>query len=150
MSYSPVEIRHVRLRRGLLGYKREAADRLLEEVAESFETVWRERADLADEIERLQGELAHHREHEQLLRTTLISAERAASDMKEQAKREADVVLEEAHAEARAVTRQARGERDRLAADSRRIRALLHAAIDAIDEAEVPPVETPRPEAEAA
>jgi cell division initiation protein len=150
MSYSPVEIRHVRLRRGLLGYNRQAADRLLEEVADSFETVWRERADLADEVERLQGELAHHREHEQLLRTTLISAERAASDLKEQAKREADVVLEEAQAEARSVMRQARSERDRLVIESRRIRTLLNAAIDAIDEAEVPPLETPRPDAAAA
>jgi cell division initiation protein len=150
MSYSPVEIRHVRLRRGLMGYSRQAVDRLLEDVAESFETVWRERADLTDEVERLQGELDHHREHEQLLRTTLVSAERAASDMKEHAKREADVIIEEAHAEARTVTRQARAERDRLATDSRRIRTLLNAAIDAIDEAEVPEVEAPRPEAEAA
>lgn len=150
MSYSPVEIRHVRLRRGLMGYNRQAVDRLLDDVAESFETVWRERADLADAVERLEGELAHHREHEQLLRTTLVSAERAASELKEQAKREADVVLEEAHTEARSVTRQAKTERDQLAAESRRIRALLHAAIDAIDEAEVPAVETPRHEAEAA
>ena len=133
-----------------MGYRRQAVDRLLEDVADSFETVWRERADLTDEVDRLQGDLAHHQEHEQLLRTTLVSAERAASDMKEQAKREADVIVEEAHAEARSVTRQARAERDRLAGDSRRIRTLLNAAIDAIDEAEVPAVEAPRPEAEAA
>ena len=48
MSYTPVEIRHVRLGRGLLGYGRKAVDHLLAEVTESFEAVWRERADLAD------------------------------------------------------------------------------------------------------
>jgi cell division initiation protein len=137
MTYSPVEIRHVRLRRGLLGYSRSAVDRLLEDVVESFETVWRERADLSDELERLQGELSHHREHEQLLRTTLVSAERAAGDLKEQAQREADTILTEAGAEARSITRQARTEREQLASDARRIRSLLHAALDALDEAEI-------------
>ncbi|PWU24621.1 MAG: hypothetical protein C5B48_05440 [Candidatus Rokuibacteriota bacterium] len=150
MAYAPVEIRHVRLRRGWLGYQRQATDQLLEEIAESFETVWRERADLSDEVERLQGELAHHREHEQLLRTTLMSAERAASELKEQAKREAEVILAEAQAEARSVTRDARTERERLASESRRIRSLLNAALDALDEADDGGLATPSAEAEAA
>src|SRR5262249_7981995 len=112
MAYSPVEIRHIRLKRGVLGYRRASVDRLLEDVSDSFETVWRDRADLADEVERLQGELVHHKEHEQLLRTTLVSAERTAAELKEQAKREADTILEEAQVEARSVTREARSDRD--------------------------------------
>ena len=149
MAYTPVEIRHVRLKRGVLGYRREAVDRLLDDIAESFETVWRDRADLADEVERLQGELVHHKEHEQLLRTTLVSAERAASELKEQAKREAETILAEARVEARSVTRAARTERDVLAAEARRLRALLHAALDAVDEADEDQLEEPE-EAEAA
>ena len=150
MAYSPVEIRHVRLRRGVFGYRRPAADRLLDDIADSFETVWRDRADLADEVERLQGELVHHKEHEQLLRTTLVSAERAANELKEQAKREADTILAEARVEARSVTREARTERDLLAAEARRIRALLNAALDALDEAHEDQDEPEEPEAEAA
>jgi cell division initiation protein len=150
MAYAPVEIRHVRLKRGLRGYQRQAVDRLLEEVADSFENVWRERADLADEVERLQGELAHHREHEQLLRMTLVSAERAAMELKEQAAREAGVIVEEARAEARTVTREARTERDRLLGESRRARVLLHAALDTLDEADEHQHEAPRSEIEAA
>ena len=38
MSYTPVEIRHVKLRRGILGYRRGPVDSLLEEITESFET----------------------------------------------------------------------------------------------------------------
>jgi cell division initiation protein len=149
MAYSPVEIRHVRLRRGVLGYNRDAVDRFLDDVVESFETVWRERADLADEIERLETELAHHREHEQLLRTTLVTAERAASELKEQAKREAEVILEEARAEGRSVTRDARAEHERLTLEARRIRTLLHAALDVLDESDEV-LETAPSEAEAA
>src|SRR5437762_2365983 len=125
MSYTPVEIRHVKLRRGLLGYRRTAADRLLEEISESFEDVWRERADHADRVELLEGELTRYRELEALLRTTLVSAERSAIELREQAKREAETILTEAHAAAREITRDARAEHERLALESRRIRLLL-------------------------
>ena len=37
-----------------LGYKRHAVDQLLEEVADSFEDVWRERGELADSVEQLE------------------------------------------------------------------------------------------------
>ena len=135
MSYTPVEIRHVRLKRGLFGYRRAQVDRLLEDVIESYENVWRERADHADRVELLEGELTRYRELEGLLRTTLVSAERASHELKDQAKREAETILIEAHAEARMITRKARGEHEKLAVEARRLRLLLHAALDALDEA---------------
>src|SRR2546421_7461445 len=136
MAYTPVELRHVRFRRGPLGYSRPAVDRLLEEVIESFEGVWRERADLADKIEQLETDLVRYRELEALLRTTLVSAERSSAELKEQARREADLILSEAHAEARSVQREARAENEQLVADSRRIRAQLRAALDGMKEVE--------------
>ena len=139
MSYTPVEIRHVRLRRGFLGYRRKAVDHLLEEISDSFENVWRERADHADRLELLEGELTRYRELETLLRTTLVSAERSAHDLRDQAKREAETIVTEAHAAARAITREARAEHERLALETRRLRVLLHAALDALDEAEEEP-----------
>ena len=138
MSYTPVEIRHVKLRRGLLGYRRGSVDRLLEDVTTSFEDVWRERADHADRVELLEGELTRYRELEALLRTTLVSAERSAIEFREQAKREAEAIVAEAHAAARTITREAQAERERLALESRRIRVLLNAALDALDEANEP------------
>jgi cell division initiation protein len=136
MALTPVEIRHMTPGTGLFGYKRAAMDRLLDEIASSFEDVWRERADLADKIEQLETDLVRYRELEALLRATLVSAERSAAEMKEQARREADLVLGEAHAEARAVQRQARAENERLVADSRRLKAQLRAALEGIEDAE--------------
>ena len=136
MALTPVEIRHMTPGTGLFGYKRAAMDRLLDEIASSFEDVWRERADLADKIEQLETDLVRYRELEALLRTTLVSAERSAAEMKEQARREADLVLGEAHAEARAVQRQARAENERLVADSRRLKAQLRAVLEGIEDVE--------------
>ena len=133
MALTPVEIRHVRLGRGLLGYRRGATERLLEEIAMSYEDVWRERADLAEEVERLEGDLVRYRELEALLRATLVSAERTASELKEQARREADLIVGEAHAEARSITRVAVAENERLQADSARVRAMLRSALATVE-----------------
>src|SRR5580765_1907843 len=134
MTITPVELHHIRLKRGLLGYRRGPVDELILEIADSFEEVWRQRADYADKIEQLEGELSRHRDLESLLRTTLVSAEKSAHELKDQAKREAELVIGEAHAEARAVTRAAAAERERLLAESRKVRALLEAALDAVDD----------------
>jgi cell division initiation protein len=136
MTITPVELHHIELKRTRLGgYRRGPVDQLIEEIAESFEETWRERAEFADRIEELQSELARHIEMEALLRTTLVSAERSAHEQKAQAKKEADLVLEEAHAEARSITREAMAERERLLGDTRKIRALLEAALDAVEDA---------------
>jgi cell division initiation protein len=136
MTITPVELHHIRLKRSLLGYRRRPVDELILEIADSFEEVWRQRADYADRIEQLEGELSRHRDLESLLRTTLVTAEKSAHELKDQAKREAELVVGEAHAEAREVTRAAAAERERLLADARKVRALLEAALDAVEDAE--------------
>ena len=136
MSYTPVEIRHVKLRRGLLGYRRGSVDRLLEDVTTSFEDVWRERADHADRVELLEGELTRYRELEGLLRTTLVSAERASQELKEQARREAELILTEAHQEARAVQRRALSENERLITETRMLRERLRTVLELVEDAE--------------
>jgi cell division initiation protein len=132
MSLSPAEIRHVELGRGLFGYKRTAVDGLLGEIVDSFEQVWRDRADLTDKVEQLEADILRYRELETLLRATLVSAERASHELRDQARKEAQLIVTEAQTEARAITREARGEHERLAADTHRIRALLTAALQTI------------------
>lgn len=133
MSLSPAEVRHAEIGRGLFGYKRLAVDELLDEVVSSFEQVWRERADLADKVEHLEGELVRYRELESLLRTTLVSAERASHELRDQARKEAELIVSEAQSEARRAVRDARSERERLAAESHRIKAVLRAALETFE-----------------
>lgn len=135
MGLTPVEIRHVPIGRGFWGYRRGAVERLLDEVADSFEEVWRERADFADRIEYLEGELQRHRELESLLRQTLVSAEAAAQEQREAARRDAELIVAEAHTEARRITFAATAERERLQADIRRLQELLRSALTTLDEA---------------
>ncbi len=137
MALTPVEIRHLTPpRTAFRGYRTAPTDKLLEEIAASFEDVWRERADLADKVEQLETDLVRFRELESLLRTTLVSAEQASAQMRDQARRETELILNEAHAEAREIQRRAIAENDRLSHESRRLRSQLIDALSALEEAE--------------
>jgi cell division initiation protein len=124
VSLTPVEIRHVKPGRRLLGYDRRTVDRLLGDVVSSFEQVWRERADLRDEMEELQAELTRQKEIEVTLRNTLLSAERMADDVRGHARREADVIVSEARSTARDIVSSAENERERIQTEIRRLRTV--------------------------
>lgn len=134
MALTPVEIRHMTPPRTTFrGYRIAATDKLLEDIAASFEDVWRERADLADKVEQLESDLTRFRELETLLRTTLVSAEQASAQMRDQARQEAELILGNAHAEAREIQRRAHAENERLTHESRRVRSQLVEALAAFD-----------------
>src|SRR5579864_2629567 len=134
MSYTPVELRHVRVARSFFGYNRAMVEQVIEEVAESFEATWRERGELADRVEALEKQIAELRKREDLLTQTLVAAEQAASDVRERARREAEAIIIEAHSESRAIGRAAHAERERLATESRRIELMLRGALGMIEE----------------
>ncbi len=134
MPLTPVEIRHLPLKRGLFGYRRAAVHTVMDEIAESFEGVWRDRSGLAERVEELEKEIARHVELEGLLRSTLVAAERASQDMKEQARREADVIVSEANAESRRIVRDAISQKESLMSDVRRVQALLRSALAVVEE----------------
>jgi cell division initiation protein len=144
MSITPVEVRHAQLSRAFLGYSRRATDNLLESIAQSYEQTWWERADLRDEVERLQSELARFKDMERLLRDTMMSAERAAEDLRSQSRREYDMLLQEARLKAREIVLEAEAERERTRGEIRRLqtdrselrasyRAFLQAAMERLD-----------------
>ena len=141
MRYTPVELRHVRLGRSLFGYKRRDADSLLEDVADSYEEVWRERGELTDRVEDLEKRLGEFKDREQLLASTLVSAEKAAAEAKDAARREAELIVAEAHGEARSIMRTAQNERERLFGEARRVEALLRAALGMVEESKAEPLE---------
>jgi cell division initiation protein len=144
MPYTPVELRHVKVARSFFGgYRRGAVQDLLDGVADSFEDVWRDRGELTDKVHALETQLGDLKRREELLTNTLVAAEQAAGDVRDQARREADLILSEAHQEARSVMRVAQAERSRLFAEARRVEALLRAALGMVEESAVEPSEEP-------
>src|SRR4051794_2223565 len=134
MALTPVEIRRLHPPTRFFGYNRGHTDGLFDEIAASFEDVWRERADLADKVEQLETDLVRYKELESLLRTTLISAERASAELKEQARREAELILTEARTEARRLQREAFVENERLLVESRKLKLAMRIALESLDD----------------
>ena len=135
MRYTPVELRHVKLGRSTFGgYRKLETDKLIEDIADSFEEVWRDRGELTDKLEDVEKVLAEVKQRESLLASTLVAAEQASTEIREAAKREAELIIAEAHQEARSVTRGAQSERARLFTEVRRVETLLRAALGMVEE----------------
>jgi len=139
------ELRSAELPRSFRGYDPAAVDKKLRELASGLEALARERDELRGRVEALEIELAEHRDSQQLVRDTLVSAQRAADDLKTRTEQECDAMLEAARAQASEIDAGAGRERDRLEADLVRLRqqeqelrasyrVLLHAALDRLGE----------------
>src|SRR5689334_25363196 len=122
MSIAPVELRHLRFPRRLFGYRRRSVNDQLERIADAYGEVWRERADLQDRVEDQEAEIARHRELEEMLRKTLVSAERSVDAMRSQARHAAEQIVEEAEARAREIIGEAHAGRERVRRDLYRLR----------------------------
>lgn len=98
MGLTPEEIRHVSLKRKLRGYDRRQTQRLLAEIAESYESVWHQRSELYEEVKRLEAEVQDADGRDRLqneeakdLHERLTSREAALANLREKAERlEAD------------------------------------------------------------
>ena len=135
MRYTPVELRHVKIGRSTFGgYRKLETEKLIEDIADSFEEVWRDRGELTDKLEDVEKVLSEVKQRESLLASTLVAAEKASTEIREAAKREAELIIAEAHQEARSVTRGAQSERERLFTEVRRVETLLRAALGMVEE----------------
>jgi cell division initiation protein len=140
MSRTPGEIRTVEIQRAKVGgYQRQEVDELLDEIADTLASVMRERDELSARLEAIDSDAAVHRELEDLLRSTIVSAEQAAQEAKAQARRESDLIVKEAHAESRRITREAAAEKRRIEEEMRDIRARFRAALARLESDEQPP-----------
>jgi cell division initiation protein len=95
---TPSDIENQSLKSGR-GYDREEVDTLLVHVVSSYHEVWRERDDLRARIGELEEELKDFRESDRLLRDTLVTAQRAAENLRSDAERDAERIRSEALAD---------------------------------------------------
>jgi DivIVA domain-containing protein len=142
---TPEGIRQLQLQKTFRGYDTGAVDRLLQELAQSLESMTTERSELQAEVAGLEKELAEHRDAQGLMQDALFSAQRAAEELRQRTQRECDEILAKARADAVELESRTAIERERAEADlelvrrqERELRAsykvLLHAALDRLGE----------------
>ena len=100
LSLTPLEMRQARFGTAMRGFDKNEVMSFIEEAAEAFDAALRENERLRQEIARLEGSITQYRDMEGSLKSTLMSAQKVADDMRENAVQEAQRLVREAEGKA--------------------------------------------------
>jgi len=96
LGVSPLDIRQAKFGAAMRGFDRSEVMTFLQEAADGYEQALRENERLRQEIARLEASLQQFRELEGGLRTMIVSAQKVADDMRDNAQQEAARLVREA------------------------------------------------------
>lgn len=100
MKVTPLDLRQLRFRTSFRGYDPAEVGAFLAEIADEYEKALRENDRLKQDLTRVQAALDEHREQERNLRNTLLTAQRLADEIRENAHQEAARIIREAEGRA--------------------------------------------------
>jgi cell division initiation protein len=96
MKVTPLDLRQQRFQTAMRGYDRGEVNAFLAEAAEDYENALRENERLRQELSKSEAVLDEHRSQERNLRNTLLSAQKLADEIKDNAQQEAGRILRDA------------------------------------------------------
>jgi cell division initiation protein len=96
MRIAPLDLRQQRFRTAVRGFDRTEVVAFLTEAADDYEHALREIDRLRQDLHRMEAQLGEHRERENTLRNTLLTAQRLADEVKTAAQNEAKMIVREA------------------------------------------------------
>ena len=114
MRISPMDMRQQRFKTAMRGYDRTEVVAFLTEAADDYEHAMREIDRLRGDLMRMEALLAEHRERENNLRDTLLTAQRLSEELKDSAQTEAKLIVREAQGRADALLQKAQVRLDEL------------------------------------
>jgi cell division initiation protein len=100
LKVTPLDLRQPRFKTAMRGFDKAEVSTFMEEIASDYENALRENDRMRQELVRLEAALNQHRELEGSLKTTLMSAQRVADDMRANASHEAACIMREAEGRA--------------------------------------------------
>jgi cell division initiation protein len=114
MRISPMDMRQQRFKTAMRGYDRTEVVAFLTEAADDYEHAMREIDRLRADLMRMEALLAEHRQRENNLRDTLLTAQRLSEELKDSAQTEAKLIVREAQGRADALLQKAQVRLDEL------------------------------------
>ena len=110
LNVAPIDLRQARFNTALRGFNRTEVTTFLDAAAEGYDHAVRENERLRQEVVRLEALLNQFRELEGSLKNTLMSAQKIADDMRENASQEAARLVREAEGKAELSMQKARAD----------------------------------------
>jgi len=103
MNVSPLDLRQQRFHSRFRGFDKIEVTSFLAAVADDYEQALRETDKLRQDLLRMEAVLAEHRQHEQSLRATLMTAQKVSEDLTGTAEKEAERIIHEAETRAQLI-----------------------------------------------
>ena len=104
---TPLEIQNKEFRRSFRGYNDEAVDSFLDRINQDYESLYRENLELKERLAESERSMARYKEVEEILKNTMVMAQKNAVDLKDNASREAGLILDKARQESKVIVMEA-------------------------------------------
>ncbi|SFR14414.1 DivIVA domain-containing protein [Desulfoscipio geothermicus] len=97
---TPLDIQKKEFKRSFRGYNEEEVDGFLDQLVQSYETIYMENQSLKEKLEASEAARVRYQEMEKTIKDAVIMAQKNAEDLLKNARKEAGVLLEEARLQA--------------------------------------------------
>lgn len=104
---TPLEIQSKEFRRSFRGYNDGDVDSFLDQINQDYETLYKDNLELKERLAESERNMARYKEIEEVLKNTMVMAQKNASDLKDNATREAELILDKARQEAKVIVMEA-------------------------------------------
>lgn len=122
MRIAPLDLRQQRFKTAMRGFDRTEVVAFLTEAAADYEHALREIDRLRQDLQRTESVLNEHRERENNLRNTLLTAQRLSDEIKASAQTEATLIVREAQGRADLLVLKAQGRLEEIERDINELR----------------------------
>jgi cell division initiation protein len=122
MRIAPLDLRQPRFRTAVRGFDKTEVVAFLTEAADDYEHALREIDRLRQDLQRMESLLAEHRDRENTLRNTLLTAQRLADEVKTSAQNEGKMIVREAQGRADLLLQKAQGRLEEIERDINELR----------------------------
>ncbi|MBR4721186.1 MAG: DivIVA domain-containing protein [Clostridia bacterium] len=103
---TPIDIQRQDFEVKLRGYNADEVDDFLDLVGKDYEKLYKDNAELRDEVKRLNASLEQYKNMEETLKESILLAQTAAEDIKKSAAEKANVLVNEAQSKSDEMYRQ--------------------------------------------
>jgi cell division initiation protein len=124
MKITPMDVQRQAFSRRFRGLDPDEVRGYLNLVAEELAVVERERSQLEQQVKHMEALLEEHRQREGMLKSTLLTAQRASDDIREGARRQAEAQVKEAELQADKLLELAQGRAHEMESNILELRSL--------------------------
>jgi cell division initiation protein len=124
MPLTPLDIHNKEFSKRLRGYDEDEVNGFLDQIIKDYEALLRENKDLSSQVSSLTDRLGHFSNIEDTLSRTIIVAQEAADELRQNAKKEAQLLIKEAEKNADRIINESLSKARKLAIENEELKKM--------------------------